>query len=309
MLAFEALAGWRLTNVPVRRTRTLAAGTLPHPCLSRRSLPLRTLCGSRLRHDDPLVKGATRPRARLHGRSVSTYPFPFVAASSCWPSRATRWRNVKARPEQPVQPHCRLIGTACRARHAVQRRGSTSITLAVSFRLAPTSPSLHTRTPPSPPPAPTPLPRRDADFIGCLETPRACGEGDGPCDGPCTRRWPMGATVGWDGAWRPPRRAASRDGCMRSLRLGWLAARTIFSNLTEATAEPASYRYWRASEGGLLVLSIRSGCLDPFSLSISCGADAQRRATLIPVRPTQDGIVNQGPSLAVRAPPCPSEGG
>jgi hypothetical protein len=159
------------------------------------------------------------------------------------------------------------------------------------------------------PPAPTPLPRRDADFIGCLETPRACGEGDGPCDGPCTRRWPMGATVGWDGAWRPPRRAASRDDCMRSLRLGWLAARTIFSNLTEATAEPASYRYWRASEGGLLVLSIRSGCLDPFSLSISCGADAQRRATLIPVRPTQDGIVNQGPSLAVRAPPCPSEGG
>ena len=50
-----------------------------------------------------------------------------------------------------------------------------------------------------------------------------------------------------------------RDGCMRSLRPGWLAARTIFSNLTEATAEPASYRYWRASEGGLLVLGIRSG--------------------------------------------------
>jgi len=44
---------------------------------------------------------------------------------------------------------------------------------------------------------------------------------------------------------------------MRSLRPGWLAARTIFSNLTEATAELASY--WRASEGGLLVLGIRSG--------------------------------------------------
>ena len=88
-----------------------------------------------------------------------------------------------------------------------------------------------------------------------------------------------------------------RDGCMRSLRHGWLAARTIFSNLTEATAEPASY--WRASEGGLLTScsAYAPGCLDPLSLCVPCAADAQRRATLIPVRPTQDGIVNQGPLL------------
>ena len=89
-----------------------------------------------------------------------------------------------------------------------------------------------------------------------------------------------------------------RDGCMRSLRPGWLAARTIFSNLTEATAEPASY--WRASEGGLLTScsAYAPGCLDPLSLCVPCAADAQRRATLIPVRPTQDGIVNQGPLLS-----------
>ena len=170
---------------------------------------------------------------------------------------AQRKSAARAARAATLPPH--RHGPQSKARRAKARQHIHNLGRIVPARAAPRLP--HPCTPARRAPLParshSPLQRRDADFIGRLATPRACGEGDGLYDGPCTRRWPMGATVGWDGARRPPRRAASRDGCMRSLRLGWLAARTIFSNLTEATAELASY--WRASEGGLLVLSIRSG--------------------------------------------------